>query len=466
MVNQTKEKNIKDLIRQDPTLKASVRDGMAHAAMIGAGETYLTPFAIFLKATSFQIGLLAGLPLLIGAVFQSLGVWLIENYRSRLWMIITSALIQGAVWLPIMILPFYFGIRSETVSILIVLVAIYHIAGSIVLPAWNSLMGDLVPTEIRGNFFGYRHKRTGFVTFVALAAAGQVLHSFKLSETATVYGYFIIFSVAMLARLFSVRFLRQYRDPPYQVQQTERFSFLQFLKATPKSNFARFVVFFASMNFAAYLAGPFFGMYLLNDLQVSYHAYTAIIAAATISQFCTMHYWGRLTDQFGNRKIMSVCAFGVAILPLLWLFSANIYWLVMIQAYAGFVWAGFNLAGANFMFDAVTPPKRARCVAYQAIINAAFIFSGSFLGATLAKYLTASGVYWSGLNTPASVYIPLFILSGLIRFLVAVGMLRLFKEVREVEFVSHRDLIFRITSLRPLAGASFGLITGKPKDKP
>jgi hypothetical protein len=45
--------------------------------------------------------------------------------------------------------------------------------------------------------------------------------------------------------------------------------------------------------------------------------------------------------------------------------------------------------------------------------------------------------------------------------LVAAGLfLRKFKEVRQVEPIRHRDLIFRVSHIRPIAGATFSLFTG------
>ena len=65
---------------------------------------------------------------------------------------------------------------------------------------------------------------------------------------------------------------------------------------------------------------------------------------------------------------------------------------------------------------------------------------------------------WIGL--PTSPYPTLFVLSLVGRAIVAAVFVRLFREVREVERIRHRDLIFQITHLRPMAGMSFGLVTG------
>jgi MFS family permease len=439
------------------TLKSSVNDGMANAAMLGFGETYLSAFAIFLNGTSFQIGMLASLPLLVGSIFQTLGVWLIEKFQSRKKIMLYAATLQALIWLPIAFLPFIFR-ESCGVSILVFLAVLYQTMGSLTAPAWNSLMGDLVPVETRGSYFGYRNKQIGIVTLITIILAGESLHFFERINL-TFQGYIFIFLLALAARLLSVSYLKRYEDIAYHPKKSDHFTFWQFVIKTPKSNYARFVFFVAFMNFSAYIAGPFFSVYLLNDIKVSYFEYTLIISSVAVTQILAMQYWGTLSDRFGNRQIMSFCGIGVCLIPLFWLLSANTLVIILIQAFAGFFWAGFNLAGANFMFDAVTPPKRARCVAYQAIVNSIFICLGAFLGSFLAKYLSGSNILSHGLNTPDSIYLRVFTISAAMRILVIIFLFRMFKEVRPVEKVRHRDLIFSIATLRPLSGYSFG-ITG------
>ncbi|MCO6430746.1 MAG: MFS transporter [Deltaproteobacteria bacterium] len=449
----------------DPRLRPSVNDGMAYAVMAGAGESYINPFAIFLKASSSQVGLLTSLPPLIGALCQSLSLWTMEKFTSRRRLIALGAMAQALVWLPIAALPFLFDENSATaVNVLILLVALYHIAFQSTVPIWNSLIGDLVPIETRGSFFGFRNRRTGLLTFTSLLVAGQILHLFE-SQRLTTIGFCMIFLIAFLARSLSSYWITRYPDPPYNFEASHRFSFWDFIRRSPRSNFAKFVYFVASMNLATYVAGPYFALYMLNDLKMSYSEYTVVIASATVSQFLTMHYWGTLSDQFGNRKIMTVCGIGIAVVPFLWIVWSNTLAIILMQAFSGFMWAGFNLSASNFMFDAVSPPKRARCVAYQSIVNASFIMFGSLLGAFLVENLPADWPLASGIWAPSSGFLRIFAISGILRLAVLAVLLKMFKEVREVEQIRHRDLIFRITNFRPLSGASFGLITAALKRK-
>lgn len=444
------------IIRKDPSLRASLRDGMAHSVMLGAGESYLNAFAIFLRGSALQIGLLASVPPLIGTWLQIVAISALEKVHSRKALLVHNALLQAALWIPIAAIPFILP-QGFQVWALLLLVTAYFICANLAGPVWNSLIGDLVPADIRGSFFGFRNKYSGMCTFGALLIAGKILDLFERWDWAAL-GFLTIFVAAFTARLVSAKFLAQYEDPPFSIQESERFSFFQFVRRTPRSNFAKFVIFCSGMNLSAFIAGPYFALYMLRDLHFTYGEFTLITAVATLAQFLTMHLWGRLSDQFGNKKILTVSSIGVCIIPFFWLMTSSVSWILVIQTYAGFVWAGFNLAAANFMFDAVSPPKRARCVAFQGAINAAFVLIGSMIGSTIATYTPTSWPLQSAWNTPESIYLRVFFISGVMRIVVAVCGIPLFREVRDVEEISHRELIFRITHLRPLSGATFGLI--------
>jgi MFS family permease len=185
-----------------------------------------------------------------------------------------------------------------------------------------------------------------------------------------------------------------------------------------------------------------------------------VTAVMVITQFLTFRSWGRLSDRFGNKKILNLCGWGVCMVPVLWLFSPNLLYLMAIQAFGGFTWAGFSLAASNFIFDAVTPPKRARCVAYQGLINGFSVLAGSLGGGYLAGHLPQEWTIGAWIWKPSSVLLFIFLISGIMRLIAAAVFLPRFKEVRTVEPIRHRELIFRISQIRPIAGATFTLFTG------
>lgn len=442
-----------------PSLRASINDGVSHAVMMGSGETYLGPFGIFLLASTLQVGLLASLPQLFGAVMQWVGALKMDRIQSRRRIIITGASTQALTLIPIALLPFIFGKGPWSILFLLALIMVYQGANGGIVPLWNSLIGDLIPADIRGRFFGHRNRLTGMSTFGSLLLAGILLHLFEKAGI-TEWGFLVIFSIAFLARLNSIRWVSKYADPEFQIAPDQVFTFRQFIKRSPHSNFAKFVFFIGAINLSVAFSAPYFALYMLRDLRFSYVEFTMVTATATITQFLTFRYWGGLSDRFGNKKILNLCGWGVAVVPMLWLVSPQIFYLLVIQIYGGLVWSGFSLASGNFLFDAVTPPKRARCVAYQGLVNGAFVFLGSFVGGYAAGHLPPSISLGPWTWTPPFMLPMIFLISGVMRLIAAGIFLRKFKEVRPVEPIRHRDLIFRISHIRPIAGATFSLFTG------
>jgi MFS family permease len=89
----------------DRSLRHSVRDGGAYAVMLGFGETYFSAFAVFLKASTAQIGFLASVPALLASFAQLLSAWLGHTFGNRKAIILLGAGLQAFIWIPMALLP-------------------------------------------------------------------------------------------------------------------------------------------------------------------------------------------------------------------------------------------------------------------------------------------------------------------------------------------------------------------------
>ncbi len=427
------------------SLKYSVKDGCAHAVMLGTGEASLSPFAIFLKADDMLLGLLTTLPNWLGSLIQIAAVRLLGSSRRRKLFVTVPVFIQALVWVPLAALPLaalHFGYAREAPLLLLACALVYFSLGGFVVPAWNSWMGDVVPPDGRGVYFARRDRFRLIFQLAAMLAAGRLLDQTR-SWGAVGWGFAAVFGVALVARLFSVRYLRKMDEPPPQpLAEEERFTFLQFLRRTPKSNFGRFAIFQALFLSTTGLAGPFFAPFMLRDLGLSYMEYTAIGATFVLFQVLTLPAWGRIGDRYGNRRILVVTSLLISFLPTFWSLSTWYPYLVAFQVLGGSMWAGFSLASFNFFFDAVTPAKRVRCVAYYNTLVAFAVLLGGVAGGWLAPRLPCSieffGLAVLPLVSPLQV---LFILSGLLRLLVTVFFLRAIREAREVEKGGWREIL-------------------------
>lgn len=434
-------------------------DGMCHAAMLGAGESYLIACAIAVGASSFQTGILASLPQLLGALSQLLALHMVPRIKNRARFCAYAALMQACVWIPFGLVPLLTFGTNWKISILTLLAVAYFVLGSVVNPIWNSLFGDLVPPEWRGTYFGYRNRWISVVTMVALFVSGVILdRADRLGWEES--GFFIIFLIAGVFRVLSAYWLSRMEEPGHNPSKEHDFSFAQFIGRASDSNFVKFVLFVSIFNLALSVANPFLNIYLLRDIGLSYVQFMIVSSGTIAAQFVTMQHWGKLADQFGTKRLLNIAGTGLAFIPFLWLISSSFWFILAVQIYTGFLWSGYVLSTSNFIFDAVSPPKRARCVAYQSVINGLAVFIGTSFGGLLARILPSTEALQSPWVGTDSNLLFVFLISGLLRMVILV-FLTSFKEVRSVQSIPSRELIFRVSYLRPLSGMVLSVVGGR-----
>lgn len=429
------------------SLRMSIIDGFFWCLMVGLGESYISAYAVRLEGSPLFIAILASVPPLLGAWAQMIGVWLIRKVSSRKKLIVTCALLQSLTWIPILSVALLPVDKFYLHCVLLVSVVFYHVLGNLGSPAWNGLIGDIVPENQRGSFFGFRNSLMNLGTLTSLFVAGIILYIFQ-QFSAGLNGYLLLFGVAGLCRLISSVYLSKYDDIPAVIDKKDWFSFWQFIKVSPRSNFARFVWCYAFMLAAVNLAAPIIPILLLREFHFSYIQYASILGIQILFQFLTLRRWGELSDHYGNKRILTVCGFAISIIPFLWMVSSNFWYLLSIHTWGGVFWAGYLQGGTNFLFDAVSPPKRSRCFAYQSIISATIVCIASTICGYLATHSQDILFIKSGIFTHTSPLYTFFLISAVGRMTVAFLSVRFFKEVKNVKKISHKNLVFHVVRVK------------------
>ena len=437
------------------SLRYSLKDAAAYSAMAGFGETYFSAFAVFLRASTAQIAVIAALPPLLGSLAQLFSAWLGNRTGWRKPIILTGVYLQAFSWLPLILLPLLFP--RHAIELLIVCISFYFASAHFAAPQWSSLMGDLVPEHIRGRFFGSRTRVATVTSFLSLTAGGLLLNSFD-NHGKALYGFITIFSLAAIARLFSTYYLNGMHDPERQATVVNLPSLKSVWRNIHHSPFARFSLFFALMQFCVAIASPFFTLYMLRDLDYSYLMFMINTATSVVVQFLTLNMWGRISDQFGNRIILATTGMIIPALPTLWLFSTEYGYLILVQAFSGLIWAGFSLSAGNFIYDLVPGPKRASYVAYHNVFMSAGVFTGALIGGYLGLVLPRQLDIGTWHLEWHSALLGVFVISSLSRLIIALIFIPMLREVREVPPLSASGLVFRVTRFNALAGLVFDII--------
>jgi MFS family permease len=397
--------------------------------MLGLTQNYITPYALTMKASTQEIGLLASVPNFTMAAAQFAAPGLSERVGSRKGFILPMAVMHALMWLPILLIPYLF--QTHQVWWLIAFMTLSTAFDSASNPVWGSMMADLVPAEMRGRFFGGRNRITGFISGVFTYVAGGIL---QLLTGNTNLAFTIIFTGAIASRLISFYFLSQMYEPlSPATEKRGHDGMLKIARGLFSTNIGTFIIFCALINFTATIAGPFFSPYMLRDLHFSYIVYTIMNSAAGLATIGSMTWWGKRMDRAGSIKVLKITSLFVPFVPLGWALSHSLWWLIIMQLFSGFAWAGFQLSSGVFIFDAAPRQNSTRYIALYNSLIFLGVSVGSLTGGIVAPLLPP----FNGSNL-----LSIFIVSGVARLAVALFFLPRIKEVRKVSQVKAEELLF------------------------
>lgn len=405
-------------------------DGALATASEQAAASYVSLYALALGASKSQIGLLTALPALLGNVLQLPAATLADRVGHRKRICLIGGLGARALWLPIAALSFWLAGQTAFYAFL-ALLATRAIFASLAAPAWTALMADLTPHRIRGIYFSNRSIACSLAGLVATLGAGWLVGALgpgagypAVFATAFVLG---VAATAIFARMPVVAQPPPAHHARHHLSLGQRIALIgRALKREP--NFTGFCISSLLWNFAVTMPGPLFAVYFVNQLGGQEQAWGIVTGASLVSTILGQRYWGRLTDRFGRKNVMVVSGVLCALIPFAWIVIPSAGWANLVNFYAGFFWAGYNLAAFNLLLEATPDERRATYVAgYNALVGLSGS-AGPLLGGFLADWLSIPAV---------------FLISGVLRLAGWLLFQRLVK-TREPRPLVLRDLLPRL----------------------
>ncbi len=380
-----------------------------------------------LGANDFQLGLIAAIPVALN-VAQIFISFYMERKRNRRFLFLFFGIVGRFFWIPIALVPYIFPGFSVDLRIwlVIVFVAFVSIGNSFVNLGFGSLMGDLVPMRIRGQYFGVRQR----VMLAAGAICGIVVAI--MIDTLGDIGYTIALALAGVTTIMDIVCFFFFKWPdmaepeggvdrtPIRVMLKEVFVNKPFMKVT---------LFFTLWQFAVGISNPFFNVFMLEELNMNFIQmilYTQI--ASNVVTVLTVSRWGRLIDRYGNKTVMQLVILINCLSPIPWLLATPkaIWFVLLSNVISGCFWPVMDLAQQNMYLNQSPRMHRSMYVAvFFACINLTGIALGNAVGGWLMqnafKQLEMLRFSLFGVNWTNTHYI--ILLGMLLRLLVALLIL-------------------------------------------
>ncbi len=386
--------------------------------MVGIAETYLPAFMLARGFGELSAALIATLPVLLGSLLQLcaplLLVWL-GAYRR---FVVSVAALQAGSVLVLSGLALAGDVRPWMVFIP---ATIYWAAGLAAGPAWNIWVEQLVPARIRGGFFARRSRLCQVGVLIGLISGGLML---RLSGELTLLAFAAMFAIGAVGRFVSALMLarqtevrlgqwgssgRSAASPDLSVRAGLKL--LVQLVRKPGAD-GRLVLFFAAVQTAVYVSGPYFNPFMLKVLQLSWVDYMSLLSLGFLGKVLSLPWAGRFASRSGADRLMWVGTLGIVPVSMLWYFSQNFWYLACLQIFSGLVWGCYELALLLQFFRQIPAQRRVALLTAYNVANSAAMVLGTLLGACMLY----------GLGRTTSGYLSVFVMSGCLRLTASLAM--------------------------------------------
>lgn len=346
------------------------------------------PSAGFLRAlgaNDLLYSIIAAMPYIAG-VFQIFASYLLEKTGRRKLIFLITGYVRSIIWIPIVLTPLLMRDQPKSTMLMIItfLFFIYAVASSSVNISYLSWMGSIIPENIKGSFFG---RRTAISTVTGIIAS--VIVGWYLDELHSMLSFAVVFIGISICSLMDTSCYLGVIDPPMEVNRENRPSFMTMLKEPFKEkNYLKLIIFVSCWNFSINLATPFFNIYMIEQLKMSYLSisiFTQFVAGITTVIF--INKIGVLSDKYGIKPVIRICCIFEALLPITWcLADKSNYFVVLSVSFliSGLFHQGSNMLISNFSIWLAPEKNRSMFLANYSLITTlfsglAYICAGAFM---------------------------------------------------------------------------------------
>ena len=365
-----------NLIRS--SLKISTIEGSWWAVMYGMVEAYFSAFFEILRYSSFEISILTTFPLFIGACVQNLAYKFYHFFQSRKILLVALKLLQSLL-IPTIYLV---GIKLDNFFIFLIFISAYFVIALSQQSPWTSWMGYLVPSRLRGRYFGHRSQIIRISMLVSSLFAGVILNAFENNNP--IIGFGIIFIIGVIANFGSAYYLFSQYEPSYHIfeEKDEKID----LRDIKFQIFKKYISYdsFSELSFS--ISGPLMMIYWIRELNFNYLEIAILINVSQLIGLFSMRYWGRKIDKIGTYPVIRFNSMWICLFPILWIIiyyshdHLRLPLSLILASLASLLFSGRALAMDNRLYEHMNGKSMIKLTSKRVFYRGTAIFIGGFIG--------------------------------------------------------------------------------------
>jgi hypothetical protein len=254
-----------------------------------------------LGADNILLGVLSTVPQFF-VIFQFAGAYLVESGISRKRLTVAFALIAPLCWFLIAGIPLFEKSVGRPVqfAMLVGVISLVTVANQFAGSARGSWVGELIPEQRRGRFFGYT------AMFWGIIAAGFAISEGKFLDVIKSHGLFAFTTLFFFGSVFGLVAATLHipqPDCPLPGAQAKT-AYMEIVRRTFRNRpFVTLATVHAIVAMSA-VAGPFWAAYALRDVGLSYFSLGILNSIGTVAAVLTSPFWGRVVTRYGCRPVL------------------------------------------------------------------------------------------------------------------------------------------------------------------
>ncbi len=434
-----------DLLR---SLRITVAEGVMAMPIV----TMSLPVNVFMTALVAKayalpkttIGLICALPF-IANFLQIFLAPFVARWQPPKFITVTASACHLVTWIALGVILPWVPRNDPTTggSVLIVWFLVSSFFSAIAGVSWNAWIQEWVPVRLRGKYFGRRNGTLQISTLCFVLGAGWALAHWEYSIPV----FQAVIGVAALMRVFSLRWQSQTPSRPHKQHSTApALPLRQQIDVVLRSrSFLVFVAFGAVWSFATNCFGPFYHIFMFEELDFSAFDVGVLFTLSQLGGALSLPAWGPLLDRYGNKAVMTASLILWQVQNFLWCFltPANSELLYAMWLWGGITSAGFILGQFTLLLRLIPIEAKGLAIGINLAITSFFAALAPITG---GKVLTWALAHWSA--APLAVYHVCFILQPA---LVLAGCFLLLR-VHEPQASSLTMVFGAMRNIRTLSG--------------
>ena len=342
----------------------------------------LAGFAREIGAGDFFFSILMALPLL-GNLLQIFTSLIIERTGKRKALFITFGIISRLLWAIVGIVPMLMISNVKgSIPYIIGIIALSSMCNGFMSAGFFSWMGDLIPGRMRGRYLGYRDSISTFVGLVAAIIIANLMDAMTGLKT-----YMVVFLVAGAFGTLDIFMFIFVTDAPMKKEKHAKL-FVVLKRAIKNKGFVKYVLFWTAWFFTFNMANPFYNMYALGPLGLTFtQVAIAGQVAYSVTALLVSPRWGGQLDRHGHQWVLYRAGLAICIVPLVWLFASkgSMWPFLIFSMGTGLFLCGINTTAAQMLMTATPEKNRSMHIAIYLLVTslvgtmAGYLFGGAML---------------------------------------------------------------------------------------